>query len=148
MRLALTKPLSRRTTLRELGAVVGLPLLEAMNPAIAGVRELQRPPVRSALVFMPNGVIPEEWTPKGNGSSFQMSPMLKPFDDLGLKDDLLLLEGLWNENSEGRNGHWPKVPAWLSRGFVERGTGPLNAGGASVDQVMPNTSANEQPSPR
>ena len=36
----------------------------------------------------------------------------------------------------GRSGHWVKVPAWLSGGYVERTSGQdLNTGGTSVDQV-------------
>src|SRR3954453_7956441 len=62
-----------------------------------------------------------------------MTPPLKPLESL--KDDFLLLENLWNAKTVGRNGHWPKVPAWLSGGYVERTTGgDLDSGGTSVDQ--------------
>ncbi len=137
MRLALTKPLSRRSMLKGVGAALALPWLESMTPAIAKAPSLAKPPVRSAFVFMPNGVIPKEWTPPGSGEVYAVSPMLKPLADKGLKDDFLILENLWNEQSVGRNGHWPKVPAWLSGGYVERGAGSgLDTGGTSVDQVM------------
>ena len=47
----------------------------------------------------------------------------------------MLLENLWNAKTVGRNGHWPKVPAWLSGGYVERTSGDdLDSGGTSVDQ--------------
>ncbi len=49
----------------------------------------------------------------------------------------MLLENLWNAKTVGRNGHWPKVPAWLSGGYVERTSGDdLDSGGTSVDQLM------------
>src|SRR5436305_12473620 len=48
----------------------------------------------------------------------------------------MLLEKLWNAKTVGRNGHWPKVPAWLSGGYVERTSGDdLDSGGTSVDQL-------------
>ena len=62
-------------------------------------------------------------------------PILKPLESL--KNDFMLLENLWNAKTVGRNGHWPKVPAWLSGGYVERTSGDdLDSGGTSVDQLM------------
>ena len=82
---------------------------------------------------MPNGVRPDYWTPPGDGEDYEFTPHLKPLESL--KSDFLLLENLWNKNTSGRNGHWPKVPAWLSGGYVERTTGgDLDSGGTTVDQ--------------
>lgn len=137
MNLALAKPLSRRTLLRGVGAALALPWFESMNRAVAKPATLKRPPLRCAFLFAPNGTIPAEWTPKGDGEKYETTPMLKPFEKRGLKQDFLLLENLWNKQAKGRNGHWPKVPAWLSGGYVERGVGSeLDTGGTSVDQVM------------
>jgi hypothetical protein len=59
---------------------------------------------------------------------------LKPLAPL--KQDFLLLENLWNKNTIGRNGHWPKVPVWLSGGYVQRTMGDdLDTGAVSVDQL-------------
>ena len=69
----------------------------------------------------------------GDGEDYEITPHLKPLE--GLKNDFLLLENLWNAKTVGRNGHWPKVPAWLSGGYVERTSGDdLDSGGTSVDQ--------------
>ncbi|MBX5493782.1 MAG: DUF1552 domain-containing protein [Bryobacteraceae bacterium] len=130
------KPLSRRTLLRGLGATMSLPMLEVMSKAAPGTsaNRLSEPPLRMVFLFMPNGVRPDYWTPPGDGEDYEFTPHLKPLE--GLKDDFLLLENLWHKNTVGRNGHWPKVPAWLSGGYVERSTGrDLNSGGTSVDQV-------------
>jgi hypothetical protein len=87
-----------------------------------------------AFLFMPNGVRPDYWTPAGDGDDYEITPHLKPLEKL--RGDFLLLENLWHKNTTGRNGHWPKVPAWLSGGYVQRSTGQdLNSGGTSVDQV-------------
>ncbi|MEO7650735.1 MAG: DUF1552 domain-containing protein [Bryobacteraceae bacterium] len=130
------KRISRRTLLRGVGASLSLPYLEIMSHAAtgAGLEKLTEPPLRAAFLFMPNGVRPDYWTPPGDGEDFTLSPHLKPLE--GLKNDFLLLENLWHKNTTGRNGHWPKVPAWLSGGYVERTSGrDLDAGGISIDQL-------------
>src|SRR5712692_3003538 len=121
--------ISRRTFLRGVGASMAVPWLEAAS----GDGRLSEPPLRMAFIFMPNGVRPDHWTPPGDGEDYELTPHLKPFESL--KSEILLLENLWNKNSVGRNGHWPKVPAWLSGGYVERTTGgDLDSGGVTVDQ--------------
>jgi hypothetical protein len=131
----LSKPISRRTWLRGVGAAMSLPWLESISagaPVSAGER-LAEPPLRMAFLFMPNGVRPDYWTPPGDGEDYEITSHLKPLE--GLRKEFLLLENLWNKNTVGRNGHWPKVPAWLSGGYVERTTGgDLDSGGTSVDQ--------------
>ncbi len=129
---------SRRTFLRGVGASMALPWMESLVPRFASaatVQKLQAPPVRSAFIFFPNGVVPNRWTPEGDGESYELSPMLQSMAPH--TKDILLMENLWHEETVGRNGHWPKVPAWLSGGFVERGSGgDLDTGGTSLDQFM------------
>jgi hypothetical protein len=131
----MSKPISRRTLLRGAGAALALPWLETMASAAPanGSLTLAEPPLRMAFMFLPNGVRPDHWTPAGDGEGYEITPHLKPLE--ALKQDLLLLENLWNKNTVGRNGHWPKVPAWLSGGYVERTSGDdLDSGGTTVDQ--------------
>jgi hypothetical protein len=86
-------------------------------------------------MYMPNGVRPDYWTPAGDGENYEITPHLKSLESL--KGDFMLLENLWNAKTVGRNGHWPKVPAWLSGGYVERTSGDdLDSGGTSIDQLM------------
>lgn len=128
--------LDRRTLLRGAGAALALPWLDSMVPALeASAGQLEAPPLRAAFLFMPNGVRPDHWTPPGDGEDFELTPMLKSLDKV--KHQILLLENLWNEKSVGRNGHWPKIPAYLSGGFVVRTAGrDLDSGGTSVDQLI------------
>ncbi|RMF42299.1 MAG: DUF1552 domain-containing protein [Planctomycetota bacterium] len=128
----MARPISRRTALKGAGAALALPYLEAM----AGPRPgLDRPPVRAAFLFVPNGVVPERWTPTGRDEAYQLGPMLQSLSPF--RQDICILENLWHEKTVGRNGHWPKVPAWLSGGYVTRSTGrDLDTGGTSVDQAM------------
>src|SRR3954452_8800780 len=98
------RPISRRTLLRGAGAALALPWLETMSHA-AG-ESLAAPPLRMMFMFMPNGVRPEHWTPPGDAADYEITPHLKPLESL--KNDFILLENLWNKNTIGRNGHWPK----------------------------------------
>jgi hypothetical protein len=132
----MSKRISRRTVLRGAGAAMALPWLEIMGSAATtnGASTLSEPPLRMLALYSPNGVVPEHWTPKGDAESYETSPLLKPLESL--KGDFSLLENLWNARTVGRNGHWPKVPAFLSGGYVERTSGDdLDSGGTSVDQL-------------
>src|SRR5262245_55356014 len=115
------KPISRRTLLRGAGAALALPWLETMSPA-AEEPALSEPPLRMMFMFMPNGTRPDYWTPAGDAEvDYPITPHLKPLE--ALRGDFMLLENLYNKNSIGRNGHWPKVPVWLSGGYVQRTMG-------------------------
>lgn len=128
------RQISRRMILRAAGASLALPWLESLHAADTTEERLKEPPLRMAFLFMPNGVRPDYWTPPGDGDQYEITPHLKPLESL--RGDFLLLENLWHKNTIGRNGHWPKVPAWLSGGFVERTVGSdLDSGGTSVDQL-------------
>jgi hypothetical protein len=132
----MSKRISRRTLLRGAGAAMALPWLESMTSAAptGSALTLSEPPLRSVFMYMPNGVRPDYWTPAGDDENYQITPHLKSLESL--KNDFLLLENLWNAKTVGRNGHWPKVPAFLSGGYVERTSGDdLDSGGTSVDQL-------------
>lgn len=135
--------ISRRTVLRGAGVALALPWLEAMSVAST---KLEKPPTRTAFIFMPNGVVPNHWTPEGDDESFELTPMLRPLANV--KNEITLLENLWHEQTTGRNGHWPKVPAWLSGGYVVRSTGQrLDTGGQSIDQVLATKMGQRTPLP-
>lgn len=125
---------TRRTLLRGAGAALALPWLESVSQAASSEGNLHEPPLRMGFLFMPNGVRPDHWTPAGDGPSYEITPHLQALAPF--KNDFLLLENLWNKNSVGRNGHWPKVPIWLSGGYVQRTTADdLDTGAVSCDQL-------------
>ncbi|MEW4566183.1 DUF1552 domain-containing protein [Bremerella sp. JC770] len=141
------QPISRRTLLKGTGAALALPWLESMSHRSFGSETLSEPPKRVAFLFVPNGVRSDQWNPpKTEDGSFELTPMLQPLK--GVKEELTVLENLWHKNTVGRNGHWPKVPAWLSGGFVERTSGrDINTGGISVDQVLASKIGDRTPLP-
>lgn len=141
------QPISRRTLLKGTGAALALPWLESMRRTSWGSETLSEPPKRAAFLFVPNGVRSDQWNPpQTKDGSFELTPMLKPLE--GVKEELTVLENLWHRQTVGRNGHWPKVPAWLSGGFVERTSGrDINTGGISVDQVLASKIGDRTPLP-
>jgi hypothetical protein len=133
--------ISRRTMLRGVGAMLSLPLLDAMAPAslLAGT-DTKNPatrkyPVRTAVLYMPNGVNPNTWAPKGTGSDFELSPALQPLQ--GLKDQILVLQHLMNAATDTGDGHYVKTAAFLTGTTITRTTGSdLRCGGTSMDQIV------------
>jgi len=102
MNFLTSKSLTRRTVLRGIGASLALPFLEAMVPSARAAAK----PVRRFLTFyVPNGMAMEYWSPKGEGASFELSPILQPFAPF--KDQMLVLSGLhssWNYIHAGASG--------------------------------------------
>jgi hypothetical protein len=122
--------------LRGTGAALALPWLEAMMPRSARGAAVSGPaPRRLAVLYMPNGVHPEKWTPSGTGRDFQFSPTLEPLSDV--RDDVLVLTNLWNQNSDTGDGHYVKTSGFLTGTTIHKTVGvDLNARGVSMDQQL------------
>ena len=60
------KHLPRRTFLKGMGAVIALPVLDAMTPAFAARARPGRPS-GSPSPTCPNGITMPDWTPAGDG---------------------------------------------------------------------------------
>jgi Protein of unknown function (DUF1552) len=138
-------PISRRTVLRGAGTALALPWLEAMMPAAAR-GPATKPPVRMAVLYMPNGVHPDLWTPAGQGRDFELSATLEPLREL--KDDILVVSNLWNANSVGGDGHYVKNAGFLTSTTITKTLGvEINANGISMDQVAAKRMGRETPLP-
>src|SRR5213595_1615856 len=102
----LTKSLPRRTVLRGLGATVALPFLEAMLPAFSlRGRAAAKAVHRFQTFYVPNGMAMLYWLPKGEGTAFELSPILEPLTPF--RDQLLVLSGIkanWNYIHAGASG--------------------------------------------
>ena len=100
-----TKSLPRRTVLRGVGATLALPFLDAMVPASSRVRAAAAPAHRFQTFYVPNGMAMEYWTPKGEGTAFELSPILEPLAPY--RHQVLALSGLkanWNYIHAGASG--------------------------------------------
>ena len=139
-------PISRRTLLKGVGVTMALPLLNAMAPvrSLAAGSTAPAKPVRFAALYMANGALMRDWTPKGAGRNFELSPTLAPLADF--KNDLLVLSQLWNAATNTGDGHYVKTGGWLTSTTITRTTGSnICAGNTSVDQVMAKHVGNQTP---
>lgn len=126
------KALSRRQLLRGAGVSIGLPFLDAMQPALAsGSPKTQ--PRRVAVVYVPNGIIMKDWTPDGPGLEFKriLAP-LAPF-----RQDITLVSGLSNLASEKAKGgaHAKASGSFLSGAIPKYTAGADVHAGTTFDQV-------------
>ncbi len=91
--------ISRRTVLRGVGATVALPLLDAMVPALTAFQKTPARPVRRlGVVYHPNGVVYENWLPKGTGIGFEFSRVLAPLERF--RDRVVVVTGLADRQAE------------------------------------------------
>ena len=107
---------NRRTFLKGIGATLALPYMESLA-APAAAR-----PVRMAVLYMANGVNQDAWKTKGEGSGFELSPTLSPLANV--KDQLLVLNELWNQASNTGDGHYVKTGGFLTSTTITRTSSP------------------------
>lgn len=91
--------LSRRTLLKGSGAVLALPLLDAMRPAFG--RAAEPVPRRLVAVCTNLGVYEKNFLPAAAGRDFALTPYLEPFADL--RDQVTVVSG--TSHPEVGNGH-------------------------------------------
>ena len=123
------RALARRTFLRGVGAALALPLLEAMVPALAATPPPRR---RLGFVYVPNGVIMDQWTPSTAGAGFELPTILKPLEPF--RDSLLVVSNL--ERAEVNSNHAVSSACWLTGTQPKRTDGPDFRAGTSLDQVV------------
>ena len=107
--------INRRTCLKGIGATLALPLLESMGWAQTGARKLVKPPVRLGFMYMPHGVIMDQFWP-ATAESFLSSPppaleSLRP-----VLKQCLLMKGISGVPIAPFNGapHALELSTWLT----------------------------------
>jgi hypothetical protein len=137
-------PISRRSVLRGVGTSLALPWLEAMLPA--ATKSAARFPVRMAVLYMPNGVREDMWTPAGTGRDFTLPPTLGPLNDL--KSELTVCTHLWNAAAKGGDGHYVKASGFLTSTTITKTLGvDINCNGISMDQIAAKAAGDRTPLP-
>jgi len=104
------KHLSRRTVLRGAGAVIALPLLDAMVPAMAA--NSKPTPQRLAFVGFPHGAVMRHWSPEQTGKDFQITKILEPLAPY--RQHLTIVSGLRNKPAENPEPHQYVEKTWLT----------------------------------
>ncbi len=132
--------LSRRTVLRSMGVAVSLPWLEAMGPVTAWSAETpagKTAPNRMAFIYVPNGKNMDDWTPKAEGTDFDLPAILQPL--ASVKDKLMVLSGLTADKArahgDGGGDHARALASFLTGAQARKTDGTDIRVGVSVDQI-------------
>jgi len=134
------KFLPRRTFLRGAGISLGLPLLDAMVPALAAEKRTAAAPVRRlGFIIYPLGVDQDRWRPKGEGADYQFSEALEPLAPHRKK--FVVISGLSSDPDRTKAGFHDRALASFLTG-VEPAKGKVHVG-ISVDQLAAQTLGKE-----
>ena len=134
------KAMPRRTFLRGLGTALALPLLDGMVPAFARAADTAAKPAgRLSIVYLPNGIMMDKWTPATEGAGFQMTPILEPLAPF--RDRLLVLSGLAHNSGRALQGentgdHARAGATYLSGVHPRKTEGADTQAGISMDQIV------------
>ena len=130
------KSIPRRTVLRGLGASLALPLLDGMVPALAAVRNTVANPVRRlGVVYVPNGMMMQDWTPATEGTGFDFTTILRPLEPF--RSHLRVLSGMQGVDGEGP--HARSATRFLTGVTSKPDNGSNLQAGVSMDQIAART---------
>ena len=121
------RAISRRMLLRGLGATVALPFLDSMVPALTAAS----PTVRFGAVYVPNGMVMQNWTPGTVGTGFELTPILEPLAPF--QDQMLVVSGLNCTPPPGTRGGTHSRAA--TRFLTDVHPGAWNPEAVSMDQI-------------
>ena len=134
MNIITGKHISRRTLLRGAGAAIGLPFLDAMRPALAAP-SIPGQARRIGVVYVPNGIVMNQWMPEGTGKDFNFARILKPLEPL--REHITMVSGLANNaavKAKG-GGHARASGSFLSGSVPKYTAGADVHAGVTFDQV-------------
>jgi Protein of unknown function (DUF1552) len=131
--------IDRRTCLRGLGVALALPLLETMGWAdpVAGAKV--KPPVRLGFMYMPHGVIPEQFWPKDPATYLSAPPpILEPLRPV--LDQCLVVKGITGVPIAPLNGapHALELSTWLTATLPDSNKRNVVNIAISADQIAAN----------
>jgi hypothetical protein len=133
------RTLSRRTLLRGVGATLALPLLDSMVPVFAAAANTAiRAARRLGVIYVPNGIMMDKFTPAAEGDGFELTPILEPL--AAFRDRLLVLSGLSDTAAiplpgEGAGDHARAAATFLTGVHARKTEGADIRAGVSMDQV-------------
>lgn len=126
--------IDRRTVLKGFGATLALPFLESMMPSGVFAASVPKSPIRTAFIFVPNGVNMDHWVPVGT----DLPSTLKPLESL--KNYINVLSGLTQKNAfalgDGPGDHARSASAWLTGCHPRKTSGANIKAGVSIDQLL------------
>lgn len=131
--------IDRRTCLKGVGTALALPLLDVMGWAEASEKKAFKPPVRLGFMYMPHGVIMDQFWPKDT-ESFLTSPppaleSLRP-----LLDQCLMMKGIAGVPNGPYKGapHALELSTWLTAALPDPDKRDQISISISADQIAAN----------
>lgn len=131
--------IDRRTCLRGIGASLALPFLESMGWAEVIKGKVNKPPVRIGFMYMPHGVIMDQFWPASADSFLKAPPpaleSLRP-----VLNQCLLMKGISGVPISPFNGapHALELSTWLTAMLPDSDTRNRINIGISADQIAAN----------
>jgi len=131
--------IDRRTCLRGLGASLALPLLETMGWAEQPKAKAYKPPVRLGFMYMPHGIIMDEFWPK-DPESFLSEPPPCLESLRSVLDQCLLVKGISGIPISPLNGapHALELSTWLTATLPDATRRNIVNIAISADQIAAN----------
>src|SRR5215469_3771939 len=141
------KWLSRRTILRTTGSTVALPFLDAMVPAFGPLaKAAAKPRMRFGVVYVPNGAIMQEFTPKQAGAGFEFTPILKPLEPF--RDSLAVVTNLTRSHPGSQVGdHAVSAAGFLTGVWPKRTEAEDVLANTTIDQIVAQQIGQDTPLP-
>jgi hypothetical protein len=131
--------ISRRACLRGIGASLALPLLETMGWAELSKAATYKPPVRLGFMYMPHGVIPDQFWPDTPETFLSAPPpileSLRP-----VMDQCLMMKGISGIPTAPLNGapHALELSTWLTATLPDANHRNIINIAISADQIAAN----------
>ena len=126
------KSIPRRTVLRGIGASLALPLLDGMVPAFAALRNTAAQPVRRyGVVYVPNGMMMNHWTPSAEGTGFDFPLITKPLESY--RNRVQFLSGM--KGVDGSGPHARSATRFLTGVSAQPDNGSDLKADVSSDQI-------------
>ncbi len=127
------KALPRRTFLRGMGVTLALPLLDAMVPALSAMTPAANPVRRLGFVYIPMGMNPVPWIPKGEGRITELSPSLASL--MPFLDQVTVISNTELKMAASPGNHATANSAFLSAKLAKRTEGSDYELSTTVDQI-------------
>ena len=130
---------SRRRFLQGLGVAIALPALESLGSLTArgAATTAAGTPLRTAFLYVPNGVILDGWRPQGEGTDYTLNRTMEPL--AALKPDFSVVTGLAHQhgfaNGDGAGDHARATATILTGARPKKTAGADIRLGVSVDQL-------------
>jgi hypothetical protein len=132
------KAIPRRTLLRGVGVTLALPLLDAMVSSTKAAETAATARMRLQVIYTPNGMMMQNFTPAAAGEGYAMTPILKPLEPY--REKFTVISGLAHKQAEalgdGGGDHGRSCGSYLTGVHVKKTEGADITSGPSMDQLV------------